>query len=240
MCWSPEASAAMVVAGAAATAVARHKGQPAAIWITLGYFTAMEALQLSGYAVLDQCGTTANRSVTLLSYLQIVFQPFFINAFAMELVLPPVKHRVRVWVFGLCTVSAIVMLAQLLPVPGLGQCRLGAALCAEVLCTVSGHWHIAWDIPYNGLLVPFEAAIGTEMGFPTYMAAVFLLPLVYGAWRLVLFHGLAGPVLAWQLTNNANEMPAIWRLFSIFILLIALSPPVRRTFSSRSWWGVTV
>lgn len=113
----------------------------------------------------------------------------------------------------------------------------GSALCAERLCTVAGNWHIAWDIPYNGLLVPFELATGTQIGFPAYMAAVFLLPLIYGAWRFVLVHLFAGPVLASVLTNNPNEMPAIWCLFSIAIIFVALSPAVRRTVETTSWWG---
>ncbi|MFK7938795.1 MAG: DUF5765 domain-containing protein [Roseovarius sp.] len=240
MCWSLDATAIMVAAGAAGTGVLWHRRQPAAIWLTLGYFTGMEALQLLGYLVVDQCGTAANTSVTLLSYLHIALQPVFINAFAMELVPAPVKLRVRRWVFALSAVSAGVMLAQILPVQALGQCHPGAPLCGSAFCTVSGDWHIAWDIPYNGLLVPFEQMFGLNPGFPTYMATVFLLPLLYGAWRFVLVHLAAGPVLAWSLTSNPNEMPAIWCLFSVAILCISLSPFVRRAVSARTWWGMAV
>ncbi len=55
----------------------------------------------------------------------------------------------------------------------------------------------------------------------------FILPLVYGAWRFVLFTYVAGPVAAITLTTDPNEMPAIWCLFSIGLLLISLSPLVR-------------
>lgn len=240
MCWNIEASAAMVVAGAAVTGFAWRQGQPAGIWVTLGYFTAMEALQVAGYLVVDQCGTPENRTVTLLSYLHIVFQPLFINAFAMELVPERVKQRVRLWVFGLCALSSTVMLAQILPWPALGACLPGTPLCGQSYCTMSGTWHIAWHIPYNGLLVPVEQVLGLQSGFPTYMATAFLLPLLYGAWRFVLLHTLAGPVLAWTLTSDPNEMPAVWCLFSIAILLVSLSPLVRRQVTSRSWWGVPV
>ncbi|WP_227269516.1 DUF5765 domain-containing protein [Roseobacter weihaiensis] len=240
MCWSIEASAAFVIAGAAATGFAWSKEQPAGIWLTLGYFTVMEALQVAGYRVLDQCGTPENRAVTLLSYLHIVFQPLFINAFAMELVPAPVRRRVRVWVFGLCALSSAVMLAQLLPWPSLGRCALGTPLCARDLCTVSGAWHIAWNIPYNGLLTPLDQLLGLNSGFPTYMVSAFVLPLFYGAWRFVLVHVLLGPTLAWSLTSNPNEMPAVWCLFSVAILCISLSPAVRQRMSSRTWWGVPV
>jgi len=240
MCWSVEASAAMVVAGTVATGVAYRQKQAPAIWVALGYFTVMEGLQLAGYGVLDQCNTASNRTVTVLSYLHIAFQPLIINLFAMELVPEAVKQRMRIWVFGLCAVSAAIMLAQLLQINAFGQCVPGTPLCGEQFCTVSGSWHIAWDIPYNGLLVPFERAIGFQSGFPSYMLAAFVLPLIYGAWRFVLVHLVSGPILAWTLTNDPNEMPAVWCLFSIAILFINLSPLVRRSVSTKTWWGVTV
>ncbi|PUB13610.1 DUF5765 domain-containing protein [Yoonia sediminilitoris] len=237
MCWSAEVSGVMIGAGAVAAAVTYRRGEAPAIWLTLGYFTLMEALQLWGYAVLDQCGTPANRSVTFLSYLHISLQPFLINAFAMELVPVPVKHRVRNWVYGACAVSTLVMWAQLIPAPQLGECVPGVPLCAENWCTVSGDWHIAWDVPYNGLMVPLERFFGTATGFPTYMFTVFAVPLIYGAWRFVILHAVVGPVLASALTTNPNEMPAIWCLFSIAILLVALSPVVRKWMTATHWWG---
>src|SRR6056297_303223 len=232
MCWSVTATAAMVALGGGAATVSYLRCDPPAIWLTLGYFTFMEALQLGGYAVIDQCGTPANRTVTWLSYLHIAFQPIFINAFALELVPAAAKARARVWALGLAALSTLIMLAQIAPLPGVGPCRDGAVLCAEAVCTVSGDWHIAWDVPYNGLMVPLENALGLYSGFPAYMIAAFLLPLLYGAWRFALMHLLIGPVLASALTSNPNEMPAIWCFFSILIVLIALSPPIRRVASA--------
>lgn len=237
MCWNVEASVGMVAIGTIATAVTYRRGDPPAIWLTLGYFAVMEALQVAGYGVVNQCGTTANTSVTVLSYLHIVLQPFFINAFAMELVPDVVKRRVRIGVFSACAVSSLVMLIQILPAPQLGDCQPGSALCAARWCTVSGDWHIAWDVPYNGLLVPLEQMIGIHFGFPTYMIAAFIFPLIYGAWRFAGVLAAAGPILAANLTTNPNEMPAIWCLFSIAILLISLSPVVRQTVSTTHWWG---
>lgn len=237
MCWSADVSAGMVVVGAVATAATCRRGAAPAIWLTLGFFTLMEALQVWGYGVLDQCGTLANRLVTVLSYLHIAIQPFFINAFALELVPSPVKSRARAWVYGVCALSLMVMLVQIAPYPSLGTCLPGSPLCADRWCTVSGDWHIAWDVPYNGLLLGVEQAIGLNAGFPTYMVAAFILPMLYGAWRFVIVHAVTGPILATALTTNPNEMPAIWCLFSITILLIGLSPPVRKTLTATHWWG---
>ena len=235
MCWSESASVGMVGLGAGAAAVAAYRGQPPAIYLTLLYFTLMEALQAAGYRVVDDCGSSANQSITLLSYLHIAFQPFFINAFAMELVPVAVKKRLKRGVYGLCGLSAASMLLQLAPLDFAGSCRPGSPLCAESLCLVSGNWHIAWNIPYNGLFVPLESWVGVQGGFPTYMLTVFLMPLAYGAWRFVIFHALAGPILAQLLTNNPNEFPAVWCLFSIGILLIGLSPLIRSKFEIHSW-----
>lgn len=237
MCWSESVSIAMVGVGAVATVVVAARGQPRAIWLTLGYFTAMEALQAAGYAVVDQCGAPSNRAITLLSFLHIVFQPLFLNAFAMELVPGPIKARLRLGVYVFCAASSAVMLVQLYPFEWAGSCRLGESLCGTELCVASGEWHIAWNIPYNGLMLPFEDALGIPPGFPTYWLVAFLLPLAYGAWRFVVFHALAGPVLASTLTTNPNETPAIWCLFSIGILLIALSPLIRHHFEATTWWA---
>ncbi len=237
MCWSAAASIAMVGAGAAATGIVAARGHPRGIWIPMGYFTLMEALQAGGYAVIDECGTPENRTITLLSYLHIVFQPFFVNAFMMELVPVGVKKRISKAVYILCALSAAVMLGQLIPAEWADACKAGTPLCAETLCLVSGEWHIAWNVPYNGLTLPFEDLIGLHPGFPTYILTVFVLPLLYGAWRFVVFHALAGPVLAGFLTGNPNEAPAIWCLFSIGILAIGLSPVLRQRFEVADWWS---
>ena len=235
MCWSATASVAMVGLGAAATVITVARGRPWAIPTALGYFTVMEALQAAGYLVIDECGSPVNQSLTLLSYLHIAFQPFIINAFALELVPAGVKRRVAPWVYGCCALSAIVMLMQLYPFDWVGSCRSGASLCGPELCLTSGTWHIAWDIPYNGMLIPLEEWFGIDASFPTYALTAFIIPFAYGAWRFVLFHLLAGPVLADLLTSNPNETPAVWCLFSVGIILIGLSPALADRFSTRGW-----
>jgi hypothetical protein len=174
-----------------------------------------------------------NQTITFLSVLHIAFQPFFINAFAMELVSRPLQARERGIVYGACALSAIIMLMQLYPFSWAGMCRPGSALCGPVLCTVSGDWHMAWDVPYNGLLESFVPTIAVWKGFPTYFVAAFFVPLWYGAWKFVVFHSLVGPILSGQLTKNPNEAPAIWCLFSIGIVLISLSPVIRQRFQSE-------
>ena len=236
MCWSLAASAVMVAAGGSATVLTVRRRMPRAVPATLGYFTLMEALQVAGHLVAGACGTRANQLVTLLSYLHIVFQPFFINAFAMQLLPREVGVRIRTTVYALCAASAAVMLAQLVPMDWAGACRAGQPLCGQVLCVRPGSWHIAWDIPYNGLSIGIDDLTGLRLGFPSYMLAVFVMPIVYGAWRFTLFHALAGPTLAHLLTSDLNEMPAVWCLFSIAIVVAALVPRLLHRLRSERWY----
>ena len=138
MCWSAEASVAMVVVGGAATVVTIRRGDPVAIWAALGYFTFMEALQAAGYAVVDQCGTPGNRVVTQLSYLHIAFQPLFINAFAMAVAPVAVSPKMRKWVFGFAGLGSAVMLLHLLPTEVFGHCTPGTVMCGQDWCLHSG------------------------------------------------------------------------------------------------------
>ena len=227
MCWNATASVAMVGLGGAAVAITVMRGEPRAIWLTLGYFTVMEALQAAGYAVVDQCGSPGNRTITQLSYFHIAFQPVILNTFAMAIAPAPVSRRLQRWVYGAAAVCSALMLLRLVPFEWAGTCTPGSTMCGDAFCTVSGNWHIAWQVPLNGIYVALSELAGISVAFPDYIFAVFVLPLFYGAWRFVLFHLAAGPVLAWILTSNPDEMPAVWCLFSIGILLIGLSPFIR-------------
>ena len=191
MCWSETASVSMVGLGAAATAWTLYRGRRWPVPTALGYFTVMEALQAAGYLVIDECGSPANQSLTLLSYLHIVFQPFVINAFVMELIPEDRRARIAAWVYSACALSAAVMLMQLYPFAWAGSCEPGSIMCGIELCLISGDWHLGWLLPYNGLLRPLTDWLNTS--FPTYLIVVFAVPALYGAWRFALFHLLVGP-----------------------------------------------
>jgi hypothetical protein len=242
MCWGLTASVAMVGVGTAAAVVATRQRRPTAVPLVLGYFTLMEALQAIGYLVVDECANPLNQSVAFLSVVHIIFQPFFVNAFAMEFVPKPVRLKARLAVYGVCAMSAVFMLAQLYPFDWAGVCRQGSTLCGPALCTVSGEWHIGWEVPFNGLMSPIEQALGFHAAFPTYAIAAFVAPICYGAWRFAIFHALIGPILASLLTDNANEMPAIWCLFSIGIIAVGLNPWLWRRFELKplaaSWRSI--
>ena len=227
MCWSESASIAMVGLGTAATVVTVKRGEPAAIPVTLGFFTVMEALQVGGYWVLDDCGLAANRNITLLAYLHIALQPLVINAFAMATAPSEVSRSTKRMVYALAAFATAMLLLRLVPFGWAGPCPAGDHLCGPGFCTVSGNWHIAWEMPLNDMWRALGVPFVDVVPFPFYMLSVFALPLVYGAWRFAVFNALAGPILGSVLTDNPNEMPAVWCLFSIGIALVSLSPAIR-------------
>ncbi|MBV7396997.1 DUF5765 domain-containing protein [Mameliella sediminis] len=227
MCWNETVTYSMAGLGAAATFVAWRRGEPAGIWGTIGYFTAMEGLQAWGYNVVDQCGSPGNQAVTLLSYLHITLQPIVVNLFCMALVGSAITPRIRRRVLAISALASAMLMARLIPLPQFGICPPGTPLCGIGLCTISGNWHIGWTIPLNDL---FSLArwVGPIGQFPDYMLACLILPCFYGAWRFALLNACAGPMLASVLTKNPSEMPAVWCLLSVALVLIGLSPFFRR------------
>jgi hypothetical protein len=239
MCWSFEASAGLAVIGAGVAAYTAYKKESPALSVTLGYFALMEALQAYTYTVINQCSLPANQIVTILSYLHIVFQPFFINAVAMYFIPDAIRRKIQYPVYILCFISAMVMLLQVYPFEWAGACRPGRPMCSDILCSVSGSWHLAWKIPLNGIGNEWwntsEGLYLGHGGFITYIATVFIVPLLYGSWRFTAYQFIMGPVLALLLTSNVNEQPAIWCLFSVALLVIALLPPIRRHLFVHRW-----
>ena len=243
MCWSGEASTVIAVAGAAATVYSIRQRQAPALYVPLGYFTAMEVLQSATYRWLDDCASPANQITTLLGYLHICFQPFFINMFSLHFVPQAVREKVSMWVYGLCMASVVVMIVQLYPFDWAGSCDgTRRTLCGQRLCAFTGTWHLAWSLPLNG--------IGNDMlgiflhkGHPTYVLVGFVVPVLYGSWRITGYHYLTGAFLAGLLTSNLNEWPAVWCLLSVALIVVIVTSPLRNWLRVTSWplwpkrWG---
>lgn len=239
MCWSGEASMVMAVAGfsAAAYTALKKDPEPVALWACLLYFALMELLQAVSYRVVGQCDSGLNQLLTLLGYLHITFQPFFINAVALHFLPAQAARKVAPWVYLACFIGAIGMLVQLYPFGWAGHCTTGRPLCGDILCTVSGEWHIAWLLPLNGIGNGMTSSTYLGYGFLSYALNAFYLPALVGSWRFILFTYVAGPLLASATTGNINEWPAIWCLFSIGLLLVVMITPLRRYLHvGNPWW----
>ena len=239
MCWSGEAStvlAATGIAGAAYSALKRNP-EPLALWVCLLYFASMEALQAVSYSVLDQCDSPLNQMMTLFGYLHIAFQPFFINSVALYFMPKDAARKVAPITYAACFVGAIAMLVQLYPFNWAGHCQIGRPLCGEFLCTVHGEWHLAWLVPTNGIGNSMADNAWLGRGFLSYPLTAFLLPALIGSWRFTLFSYVAGPFVASLTTNNINEWPAVWCLFSIGLVLAIIKTPLRHHLHvGEPWW----
>ncbi|MGE0754332.1 MAG: DUF5765 domain-containing protein [Alphaproteobacteria bacterium] len=226
MCWSGEASAALTVLGLACTANAIRKRESILLWAPLFYFTLMEALQAYTYTVIDGCGMPANEIATVLGYLHITFQPFFINMFSLYFIDKRVARKIAPYAYALCFAAAIIMLLKLYPFNWAPPCAEGIRpMCGRDICSFAGNWHIAWRLPINDLM----------SSLPSYLIVGFIMPLLYGSWRFTLFHFLFGPFLAWLSTDNINEWPAIWCLLSIDLILIIMNSRLRRAMFVSRW-----
>lgn len=228
MCWSGEASAVLATVGLASTVYVAIKKEKKELWVPLGFFSLMELLQAVTYQYIDVCSSPTNQMLTLLGYLHIAFQPFFINMVSMHFIPKRVRKKISWFVYGLCFFGTILMIIKVYPFAWGGDCVLGSeAMCARNLCSVHGSWHIAWNIPINAI---------SSLYFWGYTFTAFIVPVLYGSWRMTAYHILVGPALALLLTDNYNEWPAVWCLFSIALLLVVMKTPLRKLLYVEKWF----
>ena len=239
MCWSGEASAVLATVGISATVYLAKKGESSELYVPLGYFAFMELLQAVTYIFIDQCNSPWNQILTRIGYFHIAFQPFFANMVAMYFVPEEVKRRIQRPVYAICTVAAVLILIKMVPATGLGTCHVGTeGFCGSIACSLSGNWHIAWQLPLNGLMSgSIDYLFGFEYGMHAfvYILAVFIMPVIYGSWRFVLLHFVMGPLISDLTTDDPNEFIAVWCLFSIALMFAVIKSPIRRLLHVESW-----
>lgn len=243
MCWSGEASASLAAVGFISTGYFYYKGESKALCAALIYFSLMELLQAYTYTVINECQNPRNQIATFLGYIHIAFQPFFVNAVAMYFIPKKAQQLIAPTVYILCFVAAIVFMMRIYPFEWSSYCydqnyqfllysdiKFNMPFCGEQICSTFGDWHISWAIPANGSFAMANA----------YVYVAFLLPLIYGSWKLVIYHLLTGPMLAFLTTSNMNEWAAVWCLYSIGLLLLLIKTPIRDFLHINSWYGLTI
>lgn len=228
MCWSFGASAVFAIIGIVFTIYLAHKKESKFLWVPLGYFALMEALQAITYPYLGNCGSSANQLLTLLSYIHITFQPIFVNAFVLYFIPTRVRKKIIWPVLSIAVFFTFILILKLVPLAWAGSCMGGTAMCGEEICSYMGSWHLAWSIPFNGF--------GGLSMMTYYLIATLVLPLVYGSWKTTLGGIATGPIFTILLTNNPDEWPAIWCLFSVAIILIAIITPLRNWLHVKKWY----
>ena len=113
MCWSGEASTVLATIGLSSTAYFYYKKEPAVLCAALGYFSLMEVLQAYTYTVIDDCNSPGNQIATLLGYIHIAFQPFFINAVSMHFIPENIKNKIAPSVYFICFVATVCLFLSL-------------------------------------------------------------------------------------------------------------------------------
>lgn len=227
MCWSGEASAAIAIGGLTSAYLLKRSGEPKSIYLPAVYFVIMEGLQAVTYIVAGKCGLPANTFLTYLAMVHISFQPVFINMLAMEFINSHVKNKIKRYVYFLSVLAALSCLTRLLPMwDTFGHCRSGTPICSlQWTCAYRGNWHIAWHVLLNGF----------NESWRWYYAAAFILPAIYGSWKMSLFHFLIGPFLASLTTIDPSEVPAIWCLFSTCIIALMFNTKLRYRLHVTGW-----
>ena len=201
----------------------------------------MEVLQAYTYTVIDECDNPANQVATLLGYIHIAFQPFFINAVSMYFIPEAVKKKISAPVYFICFIATVCLLIRLYPFEWAPSCyevktrfilstryldSFTLPFCGKRVCSVSGDWHIAWEIPATANLVLYNM----------YVVACFVMPFLYGSWKMTSYHLFTGPLLAWLTTSNPNEWAAVWCLYSIGLVLLLVKSPIRNLLFVNSWF----
>jgi hypothetical protein len=177
--------------------------------IGIGYFSLMEILQYFQYQVIDDC-TDYNEMLTLLGYLHICFQPFFVNiwlfAFARN---PP-------FVFlYLSLVAGVLLASRVLFVKDDELCNgKQEPLCGPKTCSFSGERHIAWNVR---LRAPGKYWFTPSIGLHFFMWVAPALVLFQLKPLVALL--VTGPYLG-LLTQNIHEQPAIWCYTSISQMVV--------------------
>ena len=241
MCWSGEASLAIAAVGVAATAYCVKKEVPKPLIAGFFYFVLMEMLQAASYLVVDECMNPNNTFLTYLAYIHISLQPLVINMMALQFIPESTRKRIQWWIYGIAACLSVAIIIRILPlnwkmycynvlyyVPFFQELTYKIPFCGKHACTVSGEWHLAWEMKagYNWVL---DRA---------YFVGVFILPFLYGSWKVALWCAIVGPGLTLWLTDNANEFGAVWCMFSIGVLIVIIVSPIRERMMVKSWYGL--
>jgi len=178
------------------------------------YFFLMEFLQAIQYSFIDRCDDPMNKVLTVLGYLHVCFQPFFLNLIISGTNPHPDKQLEFRFVLKLTLLGGILMVSRFLlspytPIPYRSECST-EWMRGDKLCTYSGNVHLAWTVP------AYEASYLASS--PNLHFTLMFFPFFIIDYRLIIsgiILMLTGPILSMYITDNFHEQPSIWCFFSI-------------------------
>jgi len=200
----------------------------------MGFFAFMESLQAFQYSVVDQCDNPINQVLTLIGFIHLAFQPFFVNLYLGAFMTPAQKKHVPL-ILSLSFFGGIMMMNRLWLTEGDHMCTIGIQpMCGQKMCTFRGNVHLAWQMPMQHADQDYFTP-----GWTLHFVLFYLPSYALGMYGHTIFLLISGPFLGRVLTSHQDEIPAIWCFFSIIQVLFPLiyayfkDPKAFRLLSSR-------
>lgn len=205
------------------------------------YFFLMEFLQYFQYLVIDDCENPTNQILTVLGFLHICFQPYFTHIINSALTKSPTYLGYYVPILRMTIIAGVMLFARFAltyhpsfapashfeggGIPGARwegdeYNSSGVStewLRAEKLCTLSGKFHLRWEVPMAD--VSYYVPSAAIHSFFMFMPFFVIKPknIIQG---LVLW--ATGPALANYISPDLTEQASIWCFFSISQIAIML------------------
>jgi len=209
MCFSENLSLAIGTFGILSSLYFFNKNIYASVGI--GYFSLMEILQYFQYKVINNCNSNINKLLTNIGYIHICFQPLFVNFWLFAFTKTPNFIFLYMSFF-----AGLLLATRLFYVTNDELCDVkNEPLCGAKTCSVSGEKHIAWNIR---LRAPGKYWFTPSIGLHFFMWVIPALVIFQLKPLIALI--LTGPYLAFLITNNKNEQPAVWCYTSIAQMFI--------------------
>jgi hypothetical protein len=218
MCFNKELSLAFSVIGTVVATWLYVRYRNLAAFVGVMYFVLMEFLQYVQYLHIDQCDTQWNRTLTVLGFLHICYQPFFTHLLNGSVAKSEKRKYLFAFIRRLSLISGSFMFARYLLAdesnatlgPSQGDVEWVRGRHADDLCTYKGNYHLAWKLP---LAEPTYYIPSNFIHFFMMHAPFFAMELPNWIPGLVLY--ATGPLLASYITSNLHEQASIWCFFSI-------------------------
>lgn len=190
--------------------------------IAMLFFLAFkELLQLLLYYNIE-C-TLTNKVLSVLSWIHISFQPFFILLFCSAFSKTPKLYNIPLILASVYAIFNILRIKELRPGGINYQCSVldkVVSVCRPQTCSYQGRYHLAYGFELASadgqdgfLFVP---------SFFSYMLLSFVVPFAIGDWQIASIHALVAFASSRFASWDTGEAAALWCLNSFWIGLLAL------------------
>lgn len=218
MCWNKEVSFSIgltaFISGLYFTTINVNAG------IAVMYFSLMEILQSFQYTVIDECDNNLNVILTIIGYIHICFQPFFINLWFFAF-----AKKINYSLLYICLIGGFLLLSRLvsfdkhkisLNIKDNEVCDSNnEPLCGKKTCSLTGEKHIVWNIRMRAAGKYWWTP---SMGLHFFLFVIPILTTFEMKPLLALL--LSGPYFGYFLANDISEQASIWCLTVTLQLII--------------------